>query len=100
ELYVMVSPHLHSRGVGTFATKWITNYGFACEGLNKVYLETDATNLAAINLYNKLGFSLEGIARQQRCRGGKYVDRVAFGLVRHTWRLLEWSTDNVRLEEH
>lgn len=92
ELYVMVNPNRQGSGLGQIATKWLVNYGFKSLSLNRIYLETDSTNQPAIYIYNKVGFSLEGIAREHRFREGRFVDRISFGLIRTNWEHLEWAS--------
>jgi len=44
------------------------------KGLEKISLTVFSTNEAAINLYRKFGFQIEGISKRQYKIEGKYVD--------------------------
>ena len=43
-------------------------------GLRKLLCEVRADNLAAINLYDRIGFERVGILRDQYCENGHFVD--------------------------
>ena len=51
-------------------------------GLERLELEAWADNLAAISLYEKLGFQHEGVLRNYRFLDGEYTDAVMMGLLR------------------
>ena len=47
---------------------------FKRNDLNKIYLEVLANNSRAIHLYEKLGFVLEGIKREDVLKNNQYID--------------------------
>ena len=49
--------------------------------LNKVYLFTNATNIGAQRVNESVGFQLEGTHRQERVVGGRFEDRLYYGLL-------------------
>lgn len=82
ELYIFVNPDSHKSGYGTMATGLLCEYGFKELGLHKIYLLTNENNIAAIKVYQKCGFVLEGRHRDEYLSGKKYMDRLYFGLLK------------------
>lgn len=80
ELYIFVDPFLHSKGTGTAATRLLCEYGFETLGLNKIYLVTNESNIAAQRVYEKVGFQLEGRMRKETIVAGHLEDRLYYGL--------------------
>ncbi len=62
------------KGYAGEATNTILEYCFKEEGLRKVTLGVVADNLAAVNLYKKLGFKEEGLYKSHGLYNGKYCD--------------------------
>lgn len=75
----------HGRGLGERVTSFMIAYGFDRLNLNKISLTALSTNERAIRLYKKLGFHIDGIARQEEWRDGKFVDVVLMSLLRAEW---------------
>ena len=50
-------------------------------GLERIELEVFASNTAAINLYKKLGFTIEGVHKHGRKIDGKYDDVISMALL-------------------
>jgi RimJ/RimL family protein N-acetyltransferase len=62
------------RGLGTEITAYMLDYGFGWLNLNRIELTVLSSNARAIALYEKLGFSGEGVKRQAQYKSGRYVD--------------------------
>lgn len=84
ELYIFVNPNEQGKGVGTEAVKLMCQYGFDKIKLNKIYLYTNADNLPARRLYEKLSFALEGYMPREVINNGKIKDRCYYGLYQWT----------------
>jgi len=82
ELYVFVDPNAQRSGIGTQATKILCEYGFNKLNLHKIYLLTNEDNTAAIRVYEKCGFILEGRHRDEYLTDGEFKDRLYFGLLK------------------
>ena len=83
ELYVFVNPYMHKSGYGTMATRALCEYGFEKLGLNKIYLETNEDNLVARHVYEKCGFILEGVHREEyKTVNGHLMSRLYYGLLK------------------
>lgn len=80
ELYIFVDPDLQGKGLGTESVKMMCQYGFQQLELQKIYLHTNADNLAARHIYEKVGFTLEGFMQKEVINNGKVKDRCYYGL--------------------
>ena len=85
ELYVFVDPEKHGMGIGLKATSWLCRFGFEERALERIYLWMHASNHAALRLYTRLGFQIEGTLRAHRMQNGELVDRLVLGLLKHEW---------------
>jgi RimJ/RimL family protein N-acetyltransferase len=74
---------LHGRGLGTEATRLMLRHGFHDLNLHRVFLTVLSSNAAAIRVYEKVGFSREGIAREAAYKCGRYEDLVQMAMLRH-----------------
>lgn len=92
EFYIMINPELHGKGLGTKISKWLFNYAFLKLNLNKIYLFTNDENEKAYRLYEKCGFSLEGVMRKHKFKNDKFQNRRFYGLLRDEWEQLEWKS--------
>lgn len=71
EYYITVGDKEYKRkGIGFKASKALLRYAFDELKLHKVFLMVDSENQVAVNLYEKIGFVLEGIFKDDL-----YVDR-------------------------
>lgn len=91
ELYVVVKPGMTRQGIGRKVVEWLCNYGFVYLNLNKIYLYTMDHNEVAHRLYERLGFSQEGILREHTYHFGQFVDRYVFSLLREAWKTQTWK---------
>ena len=95
ELYIMTNPKFQGMGIGQKATKWLLNYSFSILSLNKIYLYTDTKNLAASNMYNKVGFFQEGILRSDKFKNGVLNDRIVMSMLRKEWEDQSWKNNSL-----
>lgn len=79
---IMVHPDYQGQGVGTALMEAVLD--LADRWLMLVRLELDAfpDNAAALHLYEKLGFTREGILRKAAVRDGRYDDLVMMARIR------------------
>jgi RimJ/RimL family protein N-acetyltransferase len=66
-------------GIGTAMMVRLIEWAKKQEDLEKISLTVFSTNKAAINLYGKLGFKMEGKSKKQYKIDGKYVDEITMG---------------------
>ena len=73
------------KGLGEAISRIVLEYGFKELNLNKITLSVISTNMRAIHLYEKLGFSVEGRLRQEIWRGGEYLDLILMSILQSEW---------------
>jgi RimJ/RimL family protein N-acetyltransferase len=74
------------RGYGTEATEMMIAHAFERIGLHRVALSVFAFNERAIRSYLKVGFTIEGRAREAVWRDGRFWDEVHMGILSREWR--------------
>lgn len=73
-------PEMRGKGYGKQATKYWIDFGLNGLGLKKIYLNTLSNNIHNIRLNEELGFSVEGILRNEIFFDGQHHDVVRMGL--------------------
>lgn len=82
ELAVIVSREHWRKGVGREAIELMLKYAFHTLNLNRVWLKVYQEHQAAVKLYMKCGFVLEGVLRQDAYLEGKYRDTLIMSVLR------------------
>lgn len=70
------------RGGGTALMAAMIDLADNWLGLHRIELTVNADNAAAIHLYEKVGFTVEGRFRDYLFRAGQYVDALAMARLR------------------
>jgi RimJ/RimL family protein N-acetyltransferase len=87
--YWMHAP-MRSKGIGTIATKIITNYGFTTMGFRRIEAAVDVDNTASQKLLTSAGYTKEGILRQRVTRAdGSQIDMVELSVIASDWKELD-----------
>ena len=73
------------QGCGTEACRLIVDYGFRKLKLNRIGLTLIAYNIRGQKSYQKVGFKIEGRARNHYFRDGYFHDQIQMGLLRDEW---------------
>lgn len=74
------------RGLGTEATRLIVDHGFRVLGLHRIHLYVYTFNPRAVRVYEKAGFTAEGVDREVLWHDGGWVDAVRMSMLEHEWR--------------
>lgn len=74
EFQIIISPTEQGRGYAGAATREILDFAFRALNLHKVWLLVDTENAAAIHVYEKVGFAVEGVLQQEFFADGAYRD--------------------------
>jgi RimJ/RimL family protein N-acetyltransferase len=74
------------------------SHAFGELGLHKVCGHALDTNEASIGLHKSLGFSQEGVLRDQKRIDATYQSLVCFGILEHEWRPEEGSREHAHAE--
>jgi RimJ/RimL family protein N-acetyltransferase len=73
------------RGYATEAVRAVLDRLFRVQGLHKVSGECDARNEASAGLLERLGFTREGLLREQTFIKGEWTDDLIYGLLAAEW---------------
>ena len=73
------------KGYGTDAMSLIVQYGFLELNLQRMSLSLNSYNPRAQRAYEKAGFRVEGVMRQDTFREGRRTDGVFMGILRREW---------------
>lgn len=73
------------KGIMTDCVARLTDYAFGTLGLNRVYIHCAAGNQKSRAIPGRLGFTQEGILREEQCLYGMYHDLVVYGMLKREW---------------
>lgn len=74
------------RGIVSCAVRTVLRYCFGTMQLNRVELRCAATNERSMRVAERLGFTREGVLREDECLNGVFVDQLVYGLLRSEFR--------------
>jgi RimJ/RimL family protein N-acetyltransferase len=78
---VMVDPSHQGRGVGLALVTAVVAEAFDARGLRRLEAEAYAFNVAGCRLFERAGFTREGVRRRAWERHGSWQDGVIYGLL-------------------
>lgn len=78
-------PRFYGRGLGTEATRLITDYAFGTVGLHRIELQVYAFNPRARHVYEQVGFVHEGTMREALRWDGEWIDCHLMGMLVSDW---------------
>lgn len=78
-------PANRGKGYGSEALEWLLRFAFHELNLYRVQLSVFAYNSAAIRVYERAGFQLEGRFREFLARDGQRHDMLLYGILRPEW---------------
>lgn len=82
-LGIMVHREYQSMGIGTRLLETVIDLADNWLMLKRLELEVFSDNEKAINLYQKMGFEIEGIRRKAAIRNGRYADEMVMSRIRN-----------------
>lgn len=82
---MMVHDDFQGRGVGSALTAALIDVADNWLDLKRLELQVNVDNAAAIGLYRKFGFEVEGTLRRHCFRDGAYVDSLAMARLQPGW---------------
>ena len=85
EVGLSFGPEHIGKGYGRDTLRVLLDYAFTKRNLRRVWLETTATNEAALRAYAAAGFVEEGRLREAAYVDGTYVDAVRMAVLRADW---------------
>jgi len=78
-------PEFWHRGYGTEVTALVTDFAFSRLNLNRVELEVVAANARAQQIYERVGYRVDGTRRQAMYVEGCYEDVTLMAILRAEW---------------
>jgi|UPI0003737F5A RimJ/RimL family protein N-acetyltransferase len=81
----LLEPACWGKGYGTESTQLMVDYAFETLNLNRIQLHVCAENMAAIKIYQKVGFIQEGLLRQAMFHHDRYCDFWVMGILKCDW---------------
>ncbi|HPX97256.1 MAG TPA: GNAT family protein, partial [Thermotogota bacterium] len=75
-----------NKGLGTEAFQILIDFAFTELNMNKLKLFVFSFNKRAMRSYEKNGFKVEGVLRQEIFRDGQYHDEIVMGLLVSEWK--------------
>lgn len=73
------------KGYGTDAMRILIRFIFEQMNINKIKLNVFSFNQRAIKSYEKCGFKMEGVLRQEVFKDGKYYDDIVMGILKEEY---------------
>ena len=74
-----------NKGYGKETTALMLAYTFNTLNLNRIQLHVAVENEAAVHVYRKIGFVIEGTLREAMYHEGRYCDFYVMGILRREW---------------
>ncbi|MCB0191975.1 MAG: GNAT family N-acetyltransferase [Anaerolineae bacterium] len=85
EIGYWIAADFQGRGLMTQACRFLVNYAFTTLKLNRVVIRCAVGNSKSAAIPKRLGFTWEGILRQQQQLNGRYVDLVVYSMLAQEW---------------
>lgn len=82
ELGYWLGKKFWGRGIMTDAVKRVSEFGFKNFKLRRIYAKVYLSNRGLVRVLEKNGFKLEGIAKKEARKDGKFIDAYIFARVR------------------
>ncbi|PAV27651.1 GNAT family N-acetyltransferase [Virgibacillus profundi] len=82
---ILIGPKGRNRGLGTEATQLIVDYVFKNSDLNELTLGVFAFNPRAKKVYEKAGFIIDSIDKNDLEFEGEWIDSINMKLTRNNW---------------
>ena len=90
ELHLMIgNAENRHKGIGTFAVKEMLDHAFLNLNLQRVELESLASNTISHRAYEKYGFTKEGVKRRAVYKEGQYKDMYIFSILKEEYMELK-----------
>ena len=83
---ITIAEPYRGEGYGTEAIEWILEWGFQMAGLHRITIGCNGFNYGAKKLYERVGFVVEGRAREAMWWDGRWWDMWDLGMLVSEWR--------------
>lgn len=85
ELSIAIKPQMRGKGYGIESINKMLEKAFLEQGINRVWLRVLENNTSAIKLYEKVGFSVEGICIGESLRNGEFRNQIQMSYLAKDW---------------
>lgn len=85
EIGINISNKYREKGFGKESLQLIINFLFQNTPMHKIKINVFAFNQNAIKLYENLGFSLDGILREEIFKSNAFQDMLLYSLLKSEW---------------
>lgn len=86
EIGIWIAPPYWGEGYGTAASERLVSYAFAERNLHRVQARAMGTNEGSRRIWERLGFTHEGVLRESEFMEGEYRDMHLYGVLEDDWR--------------
>lgn len=83
---LIFDPEYLGKGIGTEATRLCVDYAFTRLNAHRVWLGVNEENKGAVKCYQKVGFTVEGVLRDEIFVYGRYVNAIRMGVLEGEWK--------------
>jgi ribosomal-protein-serine acetyltransferase len=80
-----VAEAFEGRGLVTSACRAFIDFGFTDAGLHRIVIRAAPDNVRSRAIAERLGFTREGVAREEGLSADGFHDLVVYGLLAHEW---------------
>ncbi len=94
EFQIIIAPNQQGKGYAKVATKLAMDYAFLTLNLNKLYLLVDESNEKAIHIYERQGFTREGVLKQEFFMDGQYRNAIRMCIFQSEYLAKNTSTQS------
>ncbi len=86
---IVISYEERGKGYGEESIKGIMEYAFRKRDINRFWLDVYPHNKIGINLYEKLGMTLEGTLRESYKGNNGYLDQMVYSILQNEYNEIE-----------
>ncbi|HPE70107.1 MAG TPA: GNAT family N-acetyltransferase [Thermotogota bacterium] len=89
EFGIVLSPAFQGKGIATQATRMFLEFVFSTFPIRKITLELFEDNAPARKLYEKMGFELEGVFKDEYLKNQRWCSVLRMALFKEKWEKRE-----------
>jgi RimJ/RimL family protein N-acetyltransferase len=86
EFRILLGQPFVGHGYGTKATQLALDFGFGMLNLHRIWLGVTDANIGAVKVYERCGFTREGVLRDDLYRNGQFYDSIRMSIIETEWR--------------
>ena len=83
DIGIFIGKEFWGEGIGTSAVILLSDYAFNVLGMHKVIAGVVKENIGSSKLFEKAGFKLDGIKKEEFKMGNKFLDHLHYGKIKN-----------------